>query len=57
MTAPLIHPVQPATQATSKAIEAAIASLDYWTDAKPANLPAKPAADLTPLDQMFAYYD
>lgn len=57
MTAPLIHPVQPAPRATAKAIEAAIASLDYWSQPKPANLPAKPTADLTPLEQMFAYYD
>ncbi len=59
MTAPLIHPVLPLHKAIPdvdmKAIEAAIASLSYWT--RPAQPAApEPGPEITPLEQMFAYY-
>lgn len=55
MTAPLTHPLLPGAKADPK-IEAAIASLAYWTQpARPATRQA-PEPEMTPLEQMYAYY-
>lgn len=55
MTAPLTHPLLRDPKADPK-IAAAIASLAYWTQpARPA-APRAPEPEMTPLDQMYAYY-
>ena len=58
MTAPLNHPLYPASAVDPKAIEAAMASLSYWNQPAPVVAEPKAApADLSPLDQMYAYFD
>lgn len=48
------HPLKPALSA--EALRAAAEAEAYFTADK-APVPAKPAANLSPLEQMFAYYD
>lgn len=57
MTISLAHPVRAVGRiADVKAVEAALASLSYWTQpVAPAVKAARP--DLTPLEQMYAYFD
>ena len=55
MTIPLAHPVLGEGKVDMKAVEAALASLSYWN--KPATAPAPEKTDLSPLEQMYAYYD
>lgn len=57
MTLPLTHPVVAQGQVAAHTVEAALASLSYWTaPSLPKDQPA-PQIDLSPLEQMFAYFD
>lgn len=57
MTISLAHPIRAEQRvADVKAVEAALASLSYWSaPTVPVRTPAKP--DVTPLEQMYAYFD
>lgn len=55
MSARPVHPLSAVAEVGRKAVEAAAASLAYWR--QPASPPRGPVPDLTPLQQMYAYFD
>ncbi|GGE16851.1 hypothetical protein SAMN05421774_104103 [Gemmobacter megaterium] len=57
MSIPMIRAAVQAPKPDTDAIEAAAASLAYWTAPVAANIPARPQRDLSPLEQMYAYFD
>lgn len=57
MSIPMIRAAVQAPKPDTGAIEAAAASLAYWTAPVAANIPARPQRDLSPLEQMYAYFD
>lgn len=56
MTLPLKHPVTALRPVDPRVVEAALASLSYWTPPKAAAEAAVKVADLDPLEQMYAYF-
>lgn len=55
MSARPVHPLSAIAEVDRKAVAAAIASEAYWL--QPVRPAPKPVPDLTPLQQMYAYFD
>lgn len=58
MTISLAHPVRAEQRiADAKAVEAALASLSYWTQPAMPRVARAASPEQTPLEQMYAYFD